>query len=283
MPTRILLAAAVLAGLPGLAFASGHGPVFGAATPTLGRGGWQLDQAWMVRLGDGPDTEEQTLRTMVSFGITEDVQISASVPITLETSFFMPRGRMTAMMSSAQEFEAIGAWRFQRRAVGSSRLESTVFLGGSIPLEEYSPDGMRNAPSMHISASSGYASRTHYVWVGGGFHRHGERQGDRMGDVGFYSIVYGYRPPFLRLDYPKPDLRFFVEALGEHTERGTHHGFEVLPSGGRALLLGPTALLLYKAYGLEGGILFPVYQREGFAPPERFRAAINFSYFFWFR
>ena len=31
-----------------------------------------------------------------------------------------------------------------------------------------------------------------------------------MGDAVFYSAVYGYRPPFLRLDYPKPDLRFFV-------------------------------------------------------------------------
>src|SRR3954470_19337130 len=30
-------------------FASGHGPVFGAATPTLGKGGWQFDQAWMAR------------------------------------------------------------------------------------------------------------------------------------------------------------------------------------------------------------------------------------------
>src|SRR5439155_7736601 len=32
--------------------ASGHGPVFGAATPTLGQGGWSLDQAWTGRFGD---------------------------------------------------------------------------------------------------------------------------------------------------------------------------------------------------------------------------------------
>jgi hypothetical protein len=142
---------------------------------------------------------------------------------------------------------------------------------------------MRAAPSMHVAGSTGYASRSHYLWAGGGFHRHAARQGDRMGDVAFLSFVYGYRPPVLRLDYPKPDLRFFVEVVGEHTERGTHHGFDVLSSGGRAVLIGPTTLLLYKAYGLQGGILFPVYERAGFAPPERFRANINFTYFFWLR
>ncbi len=131
MRARTLFALIVLCALPRLAVASGHGPLFGAATPTLGKGGWQLDQAWMARLGEGPGTEEQTLRTMVSFGITEDLQISASLPITLETSFFMPRGRM---MASAREFEAIAAWRVQRKATGSARVESTVFLGGALPL-----------------------------------------------------------------------------------------------------------------------------------------------------
>jgi hypothetical protein len=142
---------------------------------------------------------------------------------------------------------------------------------------------MRAAPSMHVSAATGYASRSHYVWVGGGYHRHMEREQSRMGDVTFYSFVYGYRPPKLRLEYPKPDLRFFVEAVGEHTGRGQHFGFEMLSSGGTSFLIGPTALLLYKAYGLEGGILFPAYQNTNGAPAERFRAAVNFSYFFWLR
>ena len=41
-------------------------------------------------------------------------------------------------------------------------------------------------------------------------------------------------------------------------------------------------LLLYKAYGLEGGVLFPVSQRtNGMQPEERFRFGVNFTYFFW--
>jgi hypothetical protein len=71
------------------------------------------------------------------------------------------------------------------------------------------------------------------------------------------------------------------EAVGERTADGRHHGVDLGSGGGQALFAGPTALLLYKAYGLEAGILFPVYERTNFSPGERFRAAVNFSYFFW--
>jgi hypothetical protein len=237
----------------------------------------------MGRLGQGRGDDEQMLRTMLSVGITEDLQISASLPITLNSSIYMPRGRTMAMMATTQDLEAIAGWRFQRRAMGAARLESTAFVGVTAPLQQYRADGMRAAPSVHVSAASGYASRAHYFWAGGGYQYFGEREGDQMGGSVFYSAVYGYRPPFLRLDYPKPDLRFFVEAIGEHTSRGQHHGFEMVVSGGDSILVGPTALLLYKQYGLEGGLLFPVYQQTNFQPDEKFRFGVNFSYFFWLR
>ena len=283
MVRRALLSCLLVALAAHRAAASGHGPVFGGAPPTLGKGGWQLDQAWMGRLGRGRMDDEQMLRTMLSVGITEDLQISGSFPITLDSAIFMPRGRTMAMMSSNQDLEAIVGWRFQRRAVGTGgRLESTVFVGATTPVQEYRGDGMLAAPSVHVSAASGYASRTHYLWVGGGYQYFAQRQGDQMGDSFYYSVVYGYRPPFLRVDYPKPDLRFFVEAIGEHTDQGLHHGFPSV-SGGDAIFIGPTALLLYKQYGLEGGILFPVYQHAPFQPEEKFRFGVNFTYFFWRR
>lgn len=278
---RIVLAALLLSASPQHTAASGHGPVFGGAPPTLGKGGWQLDQAWMGRVGHGRSDDEQMLRTMLSVGITEDLQISGSLPITLNSGIYMPRGRTMAMMSSNQDFEAIVGWRFQRRAVGAgARFESTVFVGATAPLQQYRPDGMLAAPSINVSAASGYASRTHYLWVGGGYQYFSERQGDQMGQSGYFSAVYGYRPPFLRVDYPKPDLRFFVEGIVEHTAQGLHHGFPIV-SGGDAVLVGPTALLLYKQYGLEGGLLFPVYQRTPFQPEEKLRFGLNFTYFFW--
>lgn len=256
--------------------------MFGGAPPTLGKGGWQLDQAWMGRVGKGFSDDEQMLRTMLSLGITQDLQISASLPITLDAGIYMPRGRVMAMMSSNQDFEAIMGWRFQRSAAGAgARLESTLFVGGTVPMQEFRSDGMLATPSVHASVASGYASRTHYFWVGGGYQYYTESQGDQMGDSIYYSVVYGYRPPFLRTDYPKPDLRFFVEATGEHTARGRHHGFEMFVSGGDSILVGPTALLLYKQYGLEAGLLFPVYQQTNLQPEERLRFGVNFTYFFW--
>jgi hypothetical protein len=280
---RLLIAALVIASLPRLASASGHGPVFGAATPTLGKGGWQLDQAWLGRLVEGPSTDEQTLRTMISFVITEDLQISGSVPIVLESTPLMPRGRVTAMMSMAKDAEGIAAWRFHRRTSASGRFESTVSGGFSVPLEEFAPDGMQTAPGAHASMATGYASRAHYAWIGGGYQYHAKKDQDQMGHVTYVTGVYGYRPPWLRLDYPKPDLRFFVEAMAERTGRGLHHGFEVIRSGGTAVFVGPTALLLYKAYGLEGGLMFPVYQDTNGAQAERVRIGVNFSYFFWLK
>ena len=281
LPRLIGWVVLLLCALPRVSAANGHGPVFGAATPTLGKGGWQLDQAWLVRTGDQSGTEEQTLRTMISFGITQDLQISASLPINLVTPLYMPRGRLTATMSSTRELETSVAWRFHRQPMGSARFESTLTGGFALPLERTRSDGMRATASMHVSAVTGYASRAHYFWAGAGYQKHDDRQGDQPGDVTFYSLVYGYRPPALRLDYPKPDLRFFVEATGEHTGYVRHHGFEMLWSGGTAMFVGPSALLLYKAYGISGGMLFPVYQRTNGEPHERFRANINFTYFFW--
>lgn len=281
---RIILSCLLIAALPHAASASGHGPVFGGATPTLGKGGWQLDQVWMGRLGDGRGDDEQMLRTMISVGLTEDIQLSGSLPIPLQTPIYMPRGRPMALMSSNQDVEGILAWRFHRRPAGANgRFESTVYGGIAVPLEEFRNDGMRAAPSVHVAAATGYASRGHYFWVGGGYQRSAEMSGDRVGDTTFFSVVYGFRPPALQFDYPKPDLRFFVEAVGENTSRGVHHGLEMQFSGGSSVLVGPTMLLLYKEYGLEGGLLFPVYQQTNGLPEERFRFGINFSYFFWMR
>ena len=96
------------------------------------------------------------------------------------------------------------------------------------------------------------------------------------------SLVYGYRPPAWRKDYPKPDLRFFVEATGDLTGESRHNGEVMTNTGGRVVMAGPTLLFLYKAYAVEGGAQFPVFQRNReLQPDERFRAGINFTYFFW--
>ncbi|HEV3060751.1 MAG TPA: hypothetical protein VGY48_21075 [Vicinamibacterales bacterium] len=267
--------------IAGSASASGHGPLFGAATPTLGRGGWSVDQAWTLRAGS-EDEREQMLKTMLSFGVTENLQISGSFPLTMNDGR-LAAARMMSAMSSDRELEGLVAYRFQRRAVGiGGRQESTFFAGGTGPLESRR-NGIGVGPSFEAGAASGYASRAHYVWVGGGVQHFFERGGDQFGDSRLLTAVYGYRPAALRTEAGKPDLRFFVEATAEDRTAARVSDVE---SGGRTrtVFVGPTSLLLHKAVGLEAGVLFAAYQTVGSGSvKERVRIAINVAYFFWLK
>jgi hypothetical protein len=228
------------------------------------------------------DALEQSLRSMITYGITEHVQVSTSLPVPLSAGSGPPTGRMTASMSDAPSLEGTIGWRFQTRPVGEgARLETTVYAGGSLPLV-HDRDGVPSGPGGNLAIASGYASRVHYFWAGAGYEAHAQRNGGAWGNVAYYSVVYGYRPAPLRLDYPKPDLRFFVEATGEQNGNARRAGLIDPNTGGRVLLVGPTTLLLYKQYGLEGGVLLPVYQQQnGTQPREHYRIVINASYFFW--
>jgi len=166
---------------PATAFASGHGPVFGAATPTLGRGGWSVDQAWTLRCGD-EEQRQQMLKTMLSFGITENLQVSGSFPVAMDDGT-LASARMMSAMSNDREFEALTAHRFQRRTIGiGGRQESTYYVGGTAPLERRR-SGIGAGPSIEAGISTGYASRAHYVWVGGALQHYFERGGDRKSVV----------------------------------------------------------------------------------------------------
>jgi hypothetical protein len=275
----IALAVSIASAAPG--FASGHGPVFGAATPTLGRGGWSVDQAWTFRSGD-EQQRQQMLKTMLSFGVTENLQLSGSFPLAMEDGRLAP-ARMMSAMSGDRELEGLAAYRFQRRAVGiGGRQESTFYAGGTAPLERRR-NGIGVGPSVEAGISTGYASRAHYVWVGGAVQHFFERDGDRYSSSRLLTAVYGYRPPPLRTEAGKPDLRFFVEVTAE--DRTANRGSGPEAGGGpRAVFVGPTSLLLHKAIGLEAGVLFPAYQRvDSSAVRERVRVAVNFAYFFWLK
>jgi hypothetical protein len=56
----------------------------------------------------------------------------------------------------------------------------------------------------------------------------------------------------------------------------------VMPgTGGHQVFVGPTTLGIYKNYAIEGGVQWPVYRNVGpMMQQERFRFALNFSYFF---
>jgi hypothetical protein len=283
MTTKLVGCLALTISLAGAlpAAASGHGPLFGAATPTLGRGGWSVDQAWTLRAGD-EEERQQMLKTMLSFGVTENLQISGSFPVVMSDGRLAP-ARMMSAMSSDRELEGLIAYRFQRRPVGiGGRRESTFSVGGAGPIASQR-NGIRAGPSLVAGASTGYASRAHYLWAGGAVQHFFARGTDQVGQSRLLTLVYGYRPAALRTEAGKPDLRFFVEAAAEDRTAARLSGIE---RGGptRTVFVGPTSLLLYKAVGLEAGVLFSAYQTvPSGSVRERVRVAVNVAYFFWLK
>lgn len=261
--------------------AEGHGPAFGLATPTLGRGQWSSDTLVMA-LGTDAGTSVMT-REWIGYGLTEDLQATVSFPLsrTINRQPNSPRTRFGAMMGAFGDVEASLLWRFQRRAPSvGARLESTLLLGGSLPTESRR-GGVRVGPAVNVATVTGYASRTVYGWVGAGWQRYAARGGDRLGDLPYLSAVFGWRPPAFQHDYPKPDWRIFIESMAEFPRADRRDGATLPGRGGSRILTGPSFLGLYGKWGVEAGILLPVQQNlHGRQPEERFRAKTVFTWWF---
>ena len=281
MIVRMAALACVLCAASHVVQAAGHGPVFGGTTPTLGKGGWSLDTAWTLRTSDD-DAREQMLKTMLSFGVTETLQVSASLPIAMSGGA-LPEARMMSLMSNERELEVLAGYRFQRRVIGiGGRQESTAYAGWTMPFDS-TRGGVRTSPSLYVGGATGYASRSHYLWVGAGIQHFTKSGGDQLGGSRFASIVYGFRPKPLRVEADKPDARLFVEATAENRLAARVGSIEQ-PTAARTVFVGPTTLILYKAYAFEAGVLFPAYQRvDAGRSKEHVRVAVNVSYFFWLK
>jgi hypothetical protein len=263
-------------------FGSGHGPVFGFATPTNAKGGWSLDLGLMGRIAD--QSTGLMSRAMLAYGITQDLQISVSGPAIFQSTSLAP-ARVTGMMPTSSDFEALGAWRFHRNgsSVGT-RFESTAYMGLIEPGPQR-PAGMlgtlKRAPGYFSGMATGMASRSHYFWVGAGNAHYWVREGDQRPNVFTYSLVYGYRPKPLRKDYPHWDWRGFAEMSGDLSTKARSSGVQMLGTNGHQMFIGPSVLGIYKGYAIESGVQLPVYRNVGsLFQSERLRFAINFSHFF---
>ena len=86
------------------AFASGHGPVFGFATPVNSQGETSFDFGAFARNArSGSQTE---LRTMLGYGVTPHVQVSLvlpAVPQPLRSAADGDTGAMTAVPAERAE------------------------------------------------------------------------------------------------------------------------------------------------------------------------------------
>ena len=278
-----VLTVAAVAVAPRARAQSGHGPVYGLATPTLAKGDWSLEMAAMSRFAG--DKSRTMFRPMIEYGITEDLQVSYSMPmpVYVEQGVAAPV-RTVARMTATPDVEFTIGWRFHRQGndVGS-RLESTAYLGFLYPTDAVRA-GIRTTPGVYLAAATGYASRSIYAWVGGLYQRYMSPVGqtaDHLGDLAMYSLVVGYRPPFFRHDFPRPDWRLFVEAVGEYVASDELAGQVVSNTGGHRIFVGPTLLGLYGGWGISGGPMFPVYlDLNGSQDRDRVRLVVNVSTWF---
>jgi len=145
----------------------------------------------MGRFFDGGRTA--MLRPMLSYGLTEDLQVSVSVPVPLERDSAAPGMRAFTRMPASQDLELMVGWRLQRHAVGvGARRETTLWLAADLPTDGRRA-GLQTAPAFFGSVVTGYVSRSTYVWLGGAY-RHSLAAGpdeDRAGALAMGSLVIG--------------------------------------------------------------------------------------------
>jgi hypothetical protein len=140
--------------------------------------------------------------------------------------------------------------------------------------------GLRRAPGVAGTIASGLASRSQYLWLGGGYTRFAEASHDRRPDTLSWSAVYGYRPPGLRRDVNHWDYRGFLEFTGEHTGAVRNQGMVLPDSASTSLWLGPSVLAIFKDVAIEGGVRGPLYRDvpQVIYGQERVRFVVNLSY-----
>jgi hypothetical protein len=266
----------VVFGLPLLAAAAAHGPVFGLATPTNSQGEWSFDEGIFGR--NTPFGTQASLRELIAYGFTPHITLSLTLPVVVGDTTLPPN-----RIQPGDDFDTTVAWRFQHRATKvGTRFESTAFAGLAIPGPQSGFKGVAhttNVPGTMVGVVSGMASRSNYLWLGSTYTKFYEHNGDKRPDVLDYSLVYGYRPPKWRRPPDKWDWRLFGELVGEHSDRFLQANIAVPNTQAHQVFLGPTALGIFHNYTVSFGAQFPIYQDVGSAfPKEHVRFAVNFSY-----
>lgn len=269
----LLLALAVSA----TAAASDHGPVFGYATPVNSQGEWSFDTGLIARYGSRGTAF--TSASQLGYGFTPHITATTFLPATFSGGN-LPETRI----AGGDEYAANVAWRFLHsvKSVGR-RVESTASAGIVVPGPQQDDGVLRNlhrAPGISSTLASGFASRSQYLWLGGGYTYFPESHNDQRPSTASWSAVYGYRPANLRRGYEQWDYRGFAELTGEHTTSVRNAGVKLPDSTTTSLWLGPSVLAIYKNIAIEGGVQAPIY-RDASSPlygRERLRIAINISY-----
>src|ERR1700722_9017307 len=224
MKSLMVLACALA--LPGIALAADHGPVFSYATPVNSQRELSFDTGIFGR--NGSQGTQLSTGSGFGYGLTPHLTVNVFLPATF-SSGSLPESRII----SGSEWSAGASWRFLHSVTSvGKRIESTASLGVVVPGPQQDSGVLGNlhrAPGVAGTLATGFASRSQYLWAGGGYTRFAEASGDRRPDTISWSAVYGYRPSRLRRGYDQWDYRGFAELTGEHTGNVLTNGI-ILPA-----------------------------------------------------
>jgi hypothetical protein len=259
------------------AHASDHGPLFSYSTPLNAEREFSFDTGITGRSGSA-GTQFST-GSGFGYGLKPHVTLTASLP-----AMFGSGNLQESRIVSGSEWSAATSWRFldSITSVGR-RLESTASLGVVVPGPQ-SATGLlgelHRAPGVAGTLAAGVASRSQYMWIGGGYTRFAEASHDRRPDTISWSATYGYRPSKFRRGVDQWDYRGFAELTGEHTGGVRQGGLLVPDSSSTTLWLGPSILAIFKNFAVEGGVQGPLFRdvSESIYGREHIRFAINLSY-----
>ena len=274
---RILMVLVCALALPRMGLGADHGPVFSYATPVNSQGEVSFDTGFFGRSGSG-GTQIST-GSGFGYGVTPHVTLNFFLPATFGSGS-LPESRMVA----GGEWSAGASWRFLHSVTSvGKRIESTASLAVVIPGPQADSGvlaGLHRAPGVAGTLATGFASRSQYLWFGGGYTRFAEASMDRRPDTVSWSGVYGYRPTKLRRGYDQWDYRGFAELTGEHTGDVLAGGLTVPNSKTTTVWLGPSVLAIFKNIAVSGGVQAPVFRdaSESVYGREHIRFAVNFSY-----
>lgn len=279
---KFLMILACALALPGIALAADHGPVFSYATPVNSQREWSFDTGIFGR--SGSRGTQLSTGSSFGYGLTPHLTVNAFLPATFGSGS-LPESRIV----SGSEWSAGASWRFLHSVTSvGKRIESTASLGVVVPGPQQDSGvlaSLHRALGVAGSLATGLASRSQYLWAGGGYTRFAEASEDRRPDTLSWSGVYGYRPAKLRRGYDQWDYRGFAELTGEHTGNVVKSGTMLPDSSTTTVWLGPSVLAIFKDVAISGGVQGPVFRDASDSGVsgsiygrEHIRFAINFSY-----
>ena len=267
----------VLCLLPLRVMASGHGPIFGLATPTNSQGEWSFDQGVFGR--STSVGSQASIRELVGYGFTPHLTLSFTLPVVVGDTRLPP-----TRIQPGDDFDSTLAWRFQHRATKvGTRIESTAFAGLVVPGPQSAFNGVANTsnvPGFMVGAVTGtsLAQPLRVAWS----HVHASSPSTTGTSDPMFSTTAWCMDIALRSGEGHRtngtgdcSANWWASVLTD-SSRQTRR---VANTQAHQVFLGPSALGIYRNYTVSFGAQFPIYQDVGAVwPKERVRFAVNFSY-----